>query len=126
MARKKVCPVHPGEILLVEFLDPLGVSQYRLAKELSVPARRINEICGLNTVGLRRAGFRPEERLELKRLYRALFRGSNNLKAAVAAAHTKFTGAPSRTLLDFLTASKRGVAADVSRGAGSEQDAEND
>jgi antitoxin HigA-1 len=37
-------PVHPGEILLEEFLDPLGVSQYRLAKELSVPARRINEI----------------------------------------------------------------------------------
>jgi len=44
MARKKMSPVHPGEILLLEFLDPLGVSQYRLAKELSVPARRINEI----------------------------------------------------------------------------------
>jgi addiction module HigA family antidote len=44
MARKKISPVHPGEILLIEFLDPLGVSQYRLAKELSVPARRINEI----------------------------------------------------------------------------------
>lgn len=37
-------PVHPGEILLEEFLNPLGVSQYQLAKELSVPARRINEI----------------------------------------------------------------------------------
>jgi addiction module HigA family antidote len=37
-------PVHPGEILLEEFLAPLGVSQYQLAKELSVPARRINEI----------------------------------------------------------------------------------
>jgi antitoxin HigA-1 len=37
-------PVHPGEILLEEFLDPLGVSQYQLAKEIHVPARRINEI----------------------------------------------------------------------------------
>ena len=37
-------PVHPGEILLEEFLTPLAVSQYRLAKEIGVPARRINEI----------------------------------------------------------------------------------
>jgi addiction module HigA family antidote len=37
-------PVHPGEILLEEFLKPLGVSQYRLAKDVSVPPRRINEI----------------------------------------------------------------------------------
>jgi antitoxin HigA-1 len=44
MARKKMPPVHPGEILLQEFLVPLGVSQYRLAKEIHVPARRINEI----------------------------------------------------------------------------------
>ena len=35
---------HPGEILLEEFLKPLGISQYRLAKEIHVPARRINEI----------------------------------------------------------------------------------
>lgn len=35
---------HPGEILLEEFLEPLGISQYRLAKEIHVPARRINEI----------------------------------------------------------------------------------
>ena len=37
-------PIHPGEILLEEFLNPLGISQYRLAKEISVPPRRINEI----------------------------------------------------------------------------------
>ncbi|MDF2867108.1 MAG: hypothetical protein K0S11_578 [Gammaproteobacteria bacterium] len=37
-------PVHPGEILLEEFLAPMGISQYRLAKDISVPARRINEI----------------------------------------------------------------------------------
>lgn len=39
-----MAPVHPGEILLEEFLEPLGVSQYRLAREIGVPARRINEI----------------------------------------------------------------------------------
>ena len=37
-------PVHPGEILLTDFLEPLGVSQYQLAKAVDVPARRINEI----------------------------------------------------------------------------------
>ena len=40
----KMTPVHPGEILAEEFLVPLGVSQYRLAKDIGVPARRINEI----------------------------------------------------------------------------------
>lgn len=44
MASKKLPPIHPGEILLQEFLEPLGISQYRLAKDISVPARRINEI----------------------------------------------------------------------------------
>ena len=37
-------PIHPGEILLEEFLNPMGVTQYRLAQTISVPARRINEI----------------------------------------------------------------------------------
>ncbi|MGD8166650.1 HigA family addiction module antitoxin [Herbiconiux sp. P16] len=37
-------PIHPGEILLEEFLKPLEISQYRLAQAISVPARRINEI----------------------------------------------------------------------------------
>jgi addiction module HigA family antidote len=40
----KLAPVHPGEILLEEFLEPMGLSQYRLAKDISVPPRRINEI----------------------------------------------------------------------------------
>ena len=44
MATRKLSPVHPGEILEEEFLSPLGVSQYRLAKGTSVPPRRINEI----------------------------------------------------------------------------------
>lgn len=41
---EKMAPIHPGEILLEEFLEPMGLSQYRLAKETSVPPRRINEI----------------------------------------------------------------------------------
>ena len=40
----KLPPIHPGEILLEEFLEPIGISQYRLAKDISVPPRRINEI----------------------------------------------------------------------------------
>ena len=44
MPRKVLEPIHPGEILLEEFLKPLGLSQYRLAKGISVPPRRINEI----------------------------------------------------------------------------------
>ena len=43
-AETVMAPVHPGEILLEEFLRPLEVSQYRLAKAVDVPARRINEI----------------------------------------------------------------------------------
>ncbi|MBI5427975.1 MAG: HigA family addiction module antidote protein [Nitrospinae bacterium] len=44
MAKKKMPPLHPGEILLEEFLKPKGISQYRLAKDINVPPRRINEI----------------------------------------------------------------------------------
>ena len=44
MTTKKLPPIHPGEILLEEFLKPLKLSQYRLAQDISVPARRINEI----------------------------------------------------------------------------------
>ena len=43
-SRKRLAPIHPGEVLQAEFLEPLEMSQYRLAKSLSVPARRINEI----------------------------------------------------------------------------------
>ena len=44
MKNKKLPPIHPGEILMEEFLAPMGISQYRLAKDISVPPRRINEI----------------------------------------------------------------------------------
>ena len=44
MNKRDYPPIHPGEILLEEFLEPMKISQYRLAKEISVDPRRINEI----------------------------------------------------------------------------------
>jgi addiction module HigA family antidote len=44
MSEEKLPPIHPGEILLEEFLEPMGLSQYRLAKDITVSPRRINEI----------------------------------------------------------------------------------
>ena len=44
MDNKKIPPIHPGEILKEEFLEPLGISQYRISKDINVPPRRINEI----------------------------------------------------------------------------------
>jgi UDP-N-acetylglucosamine acyltransferase len=78
-------------------------------------AREYNGICGLNMIGLRRAGFTPAERLELKQLYHALFREGVNVRAAAIAAAERFSGGPARTLLDFVRTSKRGVCADRGR-----------
>lgn len=44
MIKRKLPPIHPGEILMEEFLKPMRISQYKLAKDINVPARRINEI----------------------------------------------------------------------------------
>ena len=44
MTTRDFPPIHPGEILLTEFLEPMGISQYRLAKDIGVTARRVNEI----------------------------------------------------------------------------------
>ena len=44
MSKRKISPIHPGEVLMEEFLKPMHISQYRLAKDISVPPRRINEI----------------------------------------------------------------------------------
>jgi UDP-N-acetylglucosamine acyltransferase len=74
---------------------------------------RVNEMCGLNVVGLRRAGFSPEQRLELKKLYRLLFRGGENVRDALAEAQKEFSSAPAKILLDFVAGTKRGVCADV-------------
>jgi UDP-N-acetylglucosamine acyltransferase len=86
-------------------------------------ATGLNGMVGLNIVGLRRAGFKPEERLELKRLYHVLFRAGQNLRVAVASAQTTFTTGGARTILEFIASSKRGVCSHV--GSAPELAAEN-
>jgi len=85
-------------------------------------AFRYNEICGLNVVGLRRAGFTAEQRLELKRLYHLLFRSGKNLREALAAARQNFSSAPAKSLLDFIAEAKRGVCPDSGHSAGPSDD----
>jgi len=75
--------------------------------------RRVNEICGLNGVGLRRAGSTVKHRLELKRLYHDLFRGGKKLQAAIEEARKRFTSPMAKILLDFVAEAKRGVCTDV-------------
>jgi UDP-N-acetylglucosamine acyltransferase len=73
----------------------------------------VNQMCGLNIIGLRRAGVTADERLELKKAYHLLFRSGTNLPQAVAEAREKFTGIRTRLLLDFVVTSKRGVCRHV-------------
>lgn len=64
MAVNKHDPIHPGEVLLADFLEPMGISQYRLAKDISVPPRRINEIVH------GRRGISSDTALRLSRYFR--------------------------------------------------------
>ena len=75
MAVHKLSPIRPGEILLEEFLKPLGLSQYRLAKDISVPARRINEIV------LGKRAITPDTALRLSRYFGLSDRFWMNLQA---------------------------------------------
>jgi UDP-N-acetylglucosamine acyltransferase len=108
-----------GNCLLHQFtrVGTLAMMQGGSAISQDLPpftiAQRENEICGLNMVGLRRAGFSTEQRLELKKLYHALFRSGQNLRHAVAEARKGFSGQASKVMLDFLEGSKRGVCSDL-------------
>jgi len=75
MAERKLPPIHPGEILLEEFLKPFGLSQYRLAKDISVPPRRINEIV------LGKRSISPDTALRLSRYFGLSDRFWINLQA---------------------------------------------
>ncbi|MBW8010673.1 MAG: HigA family addiction module antidote protein [Chloroflexi bacterium] len=75
MEAKKIKPIHPGEILLEEFLKPMSISQYRLAKDISVSARRINEIVH----GSR--AITPDTALRLARFFGLSERFWSNLQA---------------------------------------------
>ncbi len=82
----------------------------------------INTIYGLNVVGLRRAGFTPDQRIELKRLYHLLFRSGKNLRAAIEEAQKSFSSPTAKILLDFVAEAKRGVCTDASRAASETED----
>lgn len=75
-------------------------------------ARGDNGICGLNTVGLRRAGVGAEDRLELKKLYHVLFRSGQNLHNALAVAELRFSTELARMLMEFVATARRGVCTD--------------
>jgi UDP-N-acetylglucosamine acyltransferase len=79
-------------------------------------ARGDNGICGLNTLGLRRAGLTPEQRMELEKLYHLLFRSGCNLRAALAQAQRAPASEPARLMIEFVAASKRGVCSDKGSG----------
>jgi UDP-N-acetylglucosamine acyltransferase len=78
--------------------------------------RRVNELCGLNVIGMRRAGISEADRLELKQLYRFLFREGRALRGALAEAGTRFQSVVARTLIEFAQGSKRGLCSEEARG----------
>jgi UDP-N-acetylglucosamine acyltransferase len=107
-------------------IGALVLMQGGAAVSLDVPpytiAAGVNRICGLNVVGLRRAGFGPEERRELKRLYRALFLGGESPRQAAARAAKESPGRAARVLLDFILSGRRGLCRH-GRAAGSGKEA---
>jgi len=69
MPEPELLPIHPGEILMEEFLKPLGLSQYRVAVDLGVPPRRVNEII-LEPTGFRsKRGITADTALRLSRYF---------------------------------------------------------
>lgn len=76
-------------------------------------ASKINEMCGLNVVGLRRAGVSAADRSELKRVYKLLFRDGKNVREALAEAEQRFSSSAAKILLNFVAQAKRGLASDV-------------
>jgi UDP-N-acetylglucosamine acyltransferase len=108
-----------GNCLLHQFVrvGTLALMQGGSAISKDLPpytiARGDNSICGLNIVGLRRAGFSSEQRLELKQLYHQLFRSGQKLRLALADAERQFLSPQARVMLDFIAASERGVCVEV-------------
>ena len=79
-------------------------------------ARGPNTICGLNIIGLRRGGFSPGDRLELRKAYQRVFRWGQPLRQAAEEATKEFTGQPTRLFLDFIRNSKRGICGEIGKG----------
>lgn len=87
-------------------------------------ARGHNGICGLNVVGMRRAGFSTEDRLQIKRLYHLLFRSGKKLNSALEAAGKEFSNPAAQMMIDFIASSKRGICADTGKISGSSAESE--
>jgi UDP-N-acetylglucosamine acyltransferase len=110
-----------GNCLVHQFvrIGTISLMQGRAGISKDLPpftvARGVNAICGLNLVGLRRAGFTAEQRLELKRLYNLLFRSKKRFAQALEEVRSQFTSGPARVLIDFVTAGKRGICPDRNR-----------
>jgi UDP-N-acetylglucosamine acyltransferase len=117
-----------GACLVHQFtrVGMLAMMQGGAAVSKDVPpftiATGINQICGLNVVGLRRAGFTAEQRLEMKRLYHALFRGGRIFSEAVAAARKSFSSHGANVMLEFIATAKRGVCTDGGAARGGEEE----
>lgn len=118
-----------GNCLVHQFvrLGTLAMMQGGSAISKDLPpftvVREVNMLCGLNIVGLRRAGYSVEQRLELKKLYHLLFRSGKPFRAAIEEAQATFKADVSKIMLDFVTTSKRGVCMDPNLG-GSEAEEE--
>lgn len=116
MKHSKLPPVHPGEVLLEEFLKPLAISQYRLAKGISVPPRRVNEIV------LRKRSISADTALRLSRFFGTsaefwlnlqsqydLDVETDRLGSRLEAEVIKFTRRPPSSALRFPSGSTRPV-----------------
>jgi UDP-N-acetylglucosamine acyltransferase len=117
-----------GSCLIHQFvrIGTLSMMQGGAAISKDLPpytlAAGYNTLCGLNIIGLRRAGMAPEERLELKKVYRMVFREGRVIRAAVEAARAEFKSPAARALLEFIAASQRGVCADRGKAAEEEEE----
>jgi len=104
-----------GNCLIHQFVQigTLALMQGGSAVSKDVPpfaiVTGVNAICGLNILGLRRAGFTKEQRIELRRLYRLLFMKREGMSQAIALAEAEFRSEPARRMIEFVKTSNRGV-----------------
>jgi UDP-N-acetylglucosamine acyltransferase len=117
-----------GNCMLHQFVrvGTLAMMQGGSGISLDLPpftvSRGDNGICGLNVVGLRRAGMTSNQRRELKRLYLVLFRGGRTLREAIEEAREEFKSDADRVMLDFVAASRRGICSDTGYVADPDED----
>lgn len=110
-----------GNCLLHQFVTvgTLALMQGGAGISKDVPpytiASGINQICGLNAIGQRRAGLSSSDRVELRRAYLSIFRSALPIRKAAEQAAQQFSNPHALALINFVLSSKRGVCADISR-----------